>query len=245
VAFSALVPAITPPATATYVLLSSVGIASGVAPLDATAKVPAANLPAGSGGGVNSVTAGDGTVVIGGTSTNPTVRVGTGVPQSSIVTLPSDLAARALAARLITAGTGLSGGGDLTADRSLAVVYGTTAVTAAAGNDTRLSVRPYAPVALTDAATIATDASLGTHFRVTIAGNRTLANPTNGLDGQKVIWSIVQDAVGGRTLVLGSAFNLGVLTMTLSTAANKVDYMGAVYRASSGTWDILALTAGY
>ena len=41
--------------------------------------------------------------------------------------------------RTITAGTGLTGGGDLTANRTLAVSYGTTAGTAAQGNDTRLS----------------------------------------------------------------------------------------------------------
>ena len=41
--------------------------------------------------------------------------------------------------RTVTAGTGLTGGGDLTANRSLAVTYGTTAGTAAQGNDPRLS----------------------------------------------------------------------------------------------------------
>lgn len=40
--------------------------------------------------------------------------------------------------RLIAAGTGLTGGGDLSANRSLAVAYGTTAGTAAQGNDTRV-----------------------------------------------------------------------------------------------------------
>lgn len=41
--------------------------------------------------------------------------------------------------RQIISGTGLTGGGDLTADRTLAVVYGSTAGTAAQGNDARLS----------------------------------------------------------------------------------------------------------
>lgn len=44
-----------------------------------------------------------------------------------------------LPTRTITAGTGLSGGGDLSANRSLSVQYGTTAGTAAQGNDARLS----------------------------------------------------------------------------------------------------------
>lgn len=41
--------------------------------------------------------------------------------------------------RTITAGTGLTGGGDLSADRTLTVAYGTSGTTAAAGNDARLS----------------------------------------------------------------------------------------------------------
>lgn len=41
-------------------------------------------------------------------------------------------------ARTITAGTGLTGGGNLTADRTLSVNYGTTAGTAAQGNDSRI-----------------------------------------------------------------------------------------------------------
>lgn len=50
--------------------------------------------------------------------------------------------ARVLAAtpngRSIISGTGLSGGGDLTADRTLSVKYGTTSGTAAQGNDSRI-----------------------------------------------------------------------------------------------------------
>lgn len=42
-------------------------------------------------------------------------------------------------ARQIISGTGLSGGGDLTADRTLSVSYGSTAGTACEGNDARLS----------------------------------------------------------------------------------------------------------
>lgn len=40
--------------------------------------------------------------------------------------------------RTINAGTGLTGGGDLTVDRTLSVSYGTTAGTAAQGNDSRI-----------------------------------------------------------------------------------------------------------
>lgn len=51
----------------------------------------------------------------------------------------SDVSGAVSTARTVSAGTGLTGGGDLSADRSLAVSFGTTAGTAAQGNDSRLS----------------------------------------------------------------------------------------------------------
>src|SRR5690348_507127 len=50
------------------------------------------------------------------------------------------------ATRHVDSGTGLSGGGDLTVDRTLAVVFGSTAGTACQGNDGRLS-DPRTPLA--------------------------------------------------------------------------------------------------
>ena len=58
--------------------------------------------------------------------------------QSTVTNLTADLAAKAPTSRTVTAGTGLTGGGDLSADRTLAVTYGTSAGTAAQGNDSRL-----------------------------------------------------------------------------------------------------------
>jgi hypothetical protein len=61
------------------------------------------------------------------------------IAQSQVTSLVSDLAAKALGATTMTAGTGLTGGGDLSANRSFAVAYGTTSTTATVGNDARLS----------------------------------------------------------------------------------------------------------
>ena len=53
---------------------------------------------------------------------------------------PAKIAGTAVVeARTVTAGTGLTGGGDLAADRSLGVVFGASAGTVAAGDDARLS----------------------------------------------------------------------------------------------------------
>lgn len=112
----------------------------------------------------------------------------------------------------------------------------------------RLSLAGWLPpVTLTDASTVATDASLGTHFRVTLAGNRTLGNPTNMVDGQRAIWEIIQDATGSRTLALGSAFALGtdIASTTLTTTASKRDFLGAIYNSTAAKWYVVAFSKGY
>jgi hypothetical protein len=103
------------------------------------------------------------------------------------------------------------------------------------------------PVTLTDAATIATNASLGNSFRVTLAGNRTLGNPTNPTDGQRILWELIQDATGSRTITLDTAFALGtdISSVTLTTTANKRDFLGAVYNSTASKWYVLAFTRGY
>ncbi len=102
-------------------------------------------------------------------------------------------------------------------------------------------------VALTDASTIAIDASLGNLFRVTLGGNRTLGNPTNGVDGQRILLEIAQDGSGSRTLSLGTAWALGtdVTGITLTTTASKVDYIGAVFNSAASKWRILAFSRGF
>jgi hypothetical protein len=57
---------------------------------------------------------------------------------ASAPTVPA-LASKVSTSTVITAGTGLTGGGDLSADRTLAVAYGTIAGTAAQGNDSRIT----------------------------------------------------------------------------------------------------------
>lgn len=107
--------------------------------------------------------------------------------------------------------------------------------------------RQKAPITLTDAATIATDASLADLFRVTLGGNRTLANPTNPIDGQMLRWEIVQDGTGGRTLTLGAKFVLGtdMPSLVLTSAGGKKDILGAVYNLAADKWYVVALAKGY
>lgn len=108
----------------------------------------------------------------------------------------------------------------------------------------RLSVTPDS---LTDASTIAIDASTGNFFTVTLGGNRTLGNPTNAVDGQKLLFRIRQDGTGTRTLTLDTKYRLGtdITSTTLTTTINKTDYIGVVYHASDDKFDVIAMTKGY
>lgn len=91
------------------------------------------------------------------------------------------------------------------------------------------------PVTLLDGTSIATDASQGSVFQVTLGGNRTLANPTNLYDGCTYIWIIRQDATGGRTLAYGSYFTWpGGTIPTIGAAANAVSIISAVYDGTAG-----------
>lgn len=102
-------------------------------------------------------------------------------------------------------------------------------------------------VALTDAATIATDASLGNLFRVTLGGNRTLGNPTNPANGQVATWELIQDGTGSRTLALDTQFALGttISSTTLTTTASKRDFLTAVYNATATKWYVINFVKGY
>lgn len=100
--------------------------------------------------------------------------------------------------------------------------------------------------ALTDAATIATDASLGNMFYVTLGGNRTLGNPTNATARQKIEYRIRQDGTGGRTLAFGSdfRFNTDVLQPIITPTAAKTDYLLFQYNEIDSKWDALAIAQG-
>lgn len=85
-------------------------------------------------------------------------------------------------------------------------------------------------VALVDGASIATNAGTSNLFSVTLAGNRTLANPTNLQTGGTYLWVITQDGTGSRTLAYGNSFTWpSGAACVLSTAAGAIDLVTAVY----------------
>ena len=106
-------------------------------------------------------------------------------------------------------------------------------------------------VPLTDAATIATDASLvpeGGVCYVTLGGNRTLGAPTNPTAGQEIIYRFIQDGTGNRTLALASGaggFRAGPVTTTQPVAAAAIAYMRVIYNLASDRWDVLDFRQAY
>ena len=81
-------------------------------------------------------------------------------------------------------------------------------------------------VTLTDAASVATDLNTGNVFYVTLAGNRTLAAPTETTTNIGAVGQIYiqQDGTGSRTLSYNTVFQFpGASVPTLSTSANAVD----------------------
>ena len=88
--------------------------------------------------------------------------------------------------------------------------------------------------ALTDAATITPDLNDSNNYSIVLAGNRTLANPTNCTAGQSGSVFIVQDGTGSRTLSWGSYWDFaGGTAPTLTTTAAAVDRVDYVVRSAS------------
>ena len=97
-------------------------------------------------------------------------------------------------------------------------------------------------VGLSDAASISTNLTLSNNFSVTLAGNRTLANPTNIAAGQSGSIFITQDGTGSRTLAYGSYFKfVGGTAPVLSTAAAAVDRIDYVVATTTKIHAVVSL----
>jgi hypothetical protein len=96
-------------------------------------------------------------------------------------------------------------------------------------NDITLAAK-VAVTTLTDAATIAVDASTGPQYMVTLGGNRTLGNPTNAVAGQELDIAVAQDGTGGRTLAFDTNWIAVDSSTVVDAAASAVSYIHAIAR---------------
>lgn len=110
-----------------------------------------------------------------------------------------------------------------------------------------VGLRPSLVSDLTDEATVTIDASIAFHFRLTLGGNRTIANPTNGRDGQDILIELVQDATGGRTVTWGSEFSFSddITEPTLSTTAGAIDLLLFLRNSPNAKWMCIGVSRGY
>lgn len=101
---------------------------------------------------------------------------------------------------------------------------------------------------LTDGATPALDASLGTIFKLTAAGNRTIAVPSNPVSTQFIVIQHLASG-GARTLALntgagGFRFGEEITGLTVTTSG-KTDYIGCLYNLADNKWDVISYSKGY
>lgn len=97
--------------------------------------------------------------------------------------------------------------------------------------------------ALTDGATISWDGTPGSAFTLTIAGNRTVANPTNLIPGQLYTLAITQGPQGSHTLTWSSAYAMAYgVAPALSMNGNDVDVLTLV-ATSASTMSLVAKTS--
>ena len=96
-------------------------------------------------------------------------------------------------------------------------------------------------VSLTDAANVSIGFANGQNFSLTLAGNRTLDNPTNCVTGQVGSIFIIQDGTGSRTLSYGTSWEFPAGTApTLSTSAAAVDRLDYIVRTSTAVQSVLS-----
>jgi len=127
---------------------------------------------------------------------------------------------------------------------------GSNPILSATGDDTNIGIdlttkgtgfikfndAAYNPEAtLTDGATISWDAQAEPVAKVTLAGNRTMAAPTNGATGQFVYLLFIKDGTGTRTLTWNAVYEFASDTPPTLTATGDLGDL-FVFRYNGTKW---------
>lgn len=99
---------------------------------------------------------------------------------------------------------------------------------------------------LTSAASVSIDCSSG--YRASVVAAHDITFSFSGAnDFDKLILEITQDGIGGRTMSWPSNIRYGdeITEIIISTAANSTSYVGFIYHATSGKYDVVANVSGY
>lgn len=117
-------------------------------------------------------------------------------------------------------------------------------VSATSVTNIRNDMARYGVQLLVDGATITPDAINSENMRVTLGGNRTLANMPITYDGCVSNIRVIQDGTGSRTLAYGSKYKFpGGTTPVLSTAPGAKDLLSFQYDATDDTFFLVAQKA--
>jgi hypothetical protein len=143
--------------------------------------------------------------------------------------------------RLITSGAGLTGGGDLSADRTLAVGAGTGILVNA--DDVALDT---AHVRNVDHAAVSITAGVGLSGGGTIAANRTISldtTSTRNVDHSAVAITAGTGLTGGGDISASRTIGINTSVVPQLTAASNI-FRGIVYGGVDGTNGYCSLQAG-
>ena len=157
---------------------------------------------------------------------------------NTVITNLSATLATSIGNRLALTGgtlTGIVSGTDFYVS---AVAVGTNSLL---GKDIHIEKAAVADIqALTDGTNISVDLNAGQNFTVTLAGNRTLDNPTNCVAGQVGSIFVVQDGTGSRTLAYGTSWDFPAgEAPTLSTDAAAIDRIDYIVHTSTDVHAVL------
>ena len=160
---------------------------------------------------------------------------------TSINTVVTDLSATmatSIGTRLPLAGGTLTGTVSGTSFFVSAIAVGANSLL---GKDIHIEKAAVADIqALTDGTNISVDLNVGQNFTVTLAGNRTLDNPTNCVAGQVGSIFVVQDGTGSRTLAYGTSWDFPAgEAPTLSTDAAAIDRIDYIVHTSTDVHAVL------
>lgn len=96
-------------------------------------------------------------------------------------------------------------------------------------------------------ATLSVDAANYDILRITLEGDLHLDIQNTGMDGQKLLLELTQDAVGNHKVTFGGTISWGHDIKVFDATAEPLatDVVGLVRHSPSSTWRIIAVAKGY
>lgn len=211
-----------------------------ITPLDALAGLKGlSNTGGGGGGGTVTSVSGAAPIVSSGGNT-PEVSCATCATTTNGGAISGTAPISVSASGVISAATGTSGA-------TLPFLNGANTWSGVQTNTAAIIPTPVVPAIST--ATFTMNAALGNTFRIVLvhaACPCTLANPTNAVDGEKIIVEVVQSATGSDTIgSYGANFDFGNAGQpTLSTGVNKEDFLGFQFSSQNSKWNYVGSSLG-